>query len=245
MSVSTGFSFSENDYFVLGDPLTYQRFVQRPSYGFISMNGSTDSRKKLYYRQEVFFANFFNSAPNKDYHIVEAGLRYRFSNRFTLDLSHRHEGESDYIISAGRETNNEPIIAFVDFTDITSVLSGIYNFTPRINLTLRARHYLSIVKFNRFANVHEKGSPIPRSGTTTYDNVNVFNLDAFLTWDFRLGSRLILGYKNWLGDDEVVNITGKNNYIKNLGNIFDLRHGNELTLRFVYFLDYNQLRKKR
>ena len=78
------------------------------------------------------------------------------------------------------------------------------------------------------------------------DNVNIFNLDAFLTWDFRLGSRLIVGYKNWLGDEEYVPITTtKNSYLHNLSEVFDLRHGNELTVRFIYFLDYNQLRKKR
>jgi len=74
--------------------------------------------------------------------------------------------------------------------------------------------------------------------------VNLFNVDAFLTWDFRLGSRVILGYKNWLGDDEVVTLTGKNSYLRNLSKVFDLRHGNEFTVRFIYFLDYNQLKKK-
>ncbi len=77
------------------------------------------------------------------------------------------------------------------------------------------------------------------------ENFNVFNLDAFLTWDFRLGSSLVVGYKNWLGDDEQVLVVGKNNYLHNLGEVFDLRHGNELTVRFIYFLDYNQLRKHR
>ena len=77
------------------------------------------------------------------------------------------------------------------------------------------------------------------------DNVNVFNVDAFLTWDFRLGSRLILGYKNWLGSDETIQFnSGQNDYLRNLSKTFDLRHGNEVTVRFIYFLDYNQLRRK-
>ena len=111
---------------------------------------------------------------------------------------------------------------------------------------MRARHYLSRVDFKRFANVDEEGNTVPRTGATTYENVNIFNLDAFLTWDFRLGSRLVLGYKNWLGEEEVVALNGgKNTYIRNLGKTFDLRHGNEFTIRFIYFLDYNQLRSKR
>ncbi len=245
VNLTAGFFADQHDYFVLGDPATYGWFVNRPSYGFLQLEGSTDSRKRLYVYYEFLVANFFNSAPNKNYHIASTGMRYRFSDKFSLDLWHRHEGETDYIIAAGRETNGEPIVAFVDFTDEESILSGIYNFTPRINLTLRARHYLSRVKFNRFANVDSKGEPLARPGTDSYDNVNIFNVDAFLTWDFRLGSRLVAGYKNWLGENEVVSVNGQNSYIKNLGRLFRYRHGNEFTIRFIYFLDYNQLRKKK
>lgn len=245
ITLTTGYWHNQHDYFVLGNPATYQRYVKRPAYGFVNLQGSTDSRKKLYFNYELLLADFYQP-KNKDYHIAEGGLRYRFGNKFTLDLSYRHEGETDYIISAGREMNGEPIVAFVNFTDVTTILSGIYNFTPRINLTLRTRHYLSRVDFKRFANVDANGNTIPKAGSITYDNVNIFNVDAFLTWDFRLGSRLVLGYKNWLGDDEVVTINNtKNSYLRNLGEIFDLRHGNEITIRFIYFLDYNQLRKKR
>ena len=244
LTFSLGFFGTQHDYFVLGDPATYGRFVKRPYYGYSQLVGGSDGRRKLYFNYDLLFADFFKSAPNKNYHRTSAGIRYRFSNKFSLDFSHSHEGETDYIISAGREFNNVPIIAFVDFTDEESILSGTYNFTSRINLTLRGRHYLSRVVFNRFANVDIYGDPVPRSGTGKYDNVNVFNLDGFLTWDFRLGSRLILGYKNWLGDDEIVSLTGKNSYIRNLGKVFELRHGNEFTIRFIYFLDYNQLKRK-
>lgn len=245
VGLNIGFFATQHDYFVLGNPATYGRFVKRPSYGYAEIEGSTDSRKKLYFNYDVLFADFFNSANNKNYHNAEAGITYRFSDKFTLELSHSHEGETDYIISAGREINGEPIIAFVDFTDEESVLGGTYNFTPRVNLTLRARHYLSRVKFNRFANVDAKGNPLPRGGTDSFDNVNYFNFDSFFTWDFRLGSKLVIGYKNWLGDDEIINPAGNNSYLRNLKGIFDRSHGNEITVRFIYFLDYNQLRKKR
>jgi hypothetical protein len=244
ISIETGYWHQQHDYFVLGDPATYGRFVKRPAYGYLSLSGSSDSRKKLFFRYDFLFADFYIS-QNKDYHRTGAGLRYRFSDKFTLDLSYRHEGETNYIISAGREINNEPRVAFVDFTDQESILSGIYNFTPRINLTMRARYYLSKVHFKSFANVDAEGNTVPKAGSTSFDNVNVFNVDAFLTWDFRLGSRLIIGYKNWLGADEIVTLnSSKNSYFNNLGEVFNLRHGNEFTARFIYFLDYNQFRKK-
>ena len=90
------------------------------------------------------------------------------------------------------------------------------------------------------------GNYVPRAFISGQDeNYNVFNIDAFFTWDFRLGSRLILGWKNWLGNEYGVDGTVHKSYLNNLGNTFNISHGNELTLRFIYFLDYNQLRKKR
>jgi hypothetical protein len=69
-------------------------------------------------------------------------------------------------------------------------------------------------------------------------------VDAFFTWDFKLGCRIILGYKNWLGDDEYLDPAANKTYFKNFSQLFNLSHANEFTLKFIYFLDYNQLRKK-
>lgn len=234
----------QHDYFVMGSSFT--RYARRPSYGSLEITGNTDSRKKFLVNYDLLLSDFFKT-KDKEYHIAELGLRYRFSNKFSLELSHRYERETNYIVSADTATaGGEPIIGFVDFKDVTSILAGIYNFTPRINLTLRIRHYWSQVLYNRFATVDSKGNPVAHPFINGRDeNFNVYNLDAFFTWDFRLGSRLILGYKNSLGEEELVNGIQNRNYIDNLGKTFTLRHGNELTLRFIYYLDYNQLRRKR
>jgi hypothetical protein len=173
------------------------------------------------------------------------GARYRFSNKFSLEVNNTREAETNYIVYAGRRSG-QPIIGFVDFTDITSVISGTYNFASRMNLTFRSRHYWSKVIYHRLNHVTTDGD-IGNSTPLTpgFDaNVNIFNLDAFFTWDFRLGSRIILGYKNWLGNDEIVDGTRHASYFENVGQLFNLRHGNEITFRFIYFLDYNQFRKK-
>jgi hypothetical protein len=242
VSLSLAYLPDQHDYFVLGAPFTH--YARRPAYGLVALDGSSDSRKKLFFSYELLLADFME-VKDKSYHIAQFGFRYRFSNKFSMEISNRHEGETDYIVYQGNEMNGDPIIGFVDFKDVTSVLSGIYNFTSRINLTLRTRHYWSKVKYNRFANVDSEGRDIPRAFIPGQDqNVNVFNTDAFFTWDFRLGSRLIVGYKNWLGNNEMVDGISHRKYLSNFGQIFRLRHGNEFSVRFIYFLDYNQLRKK-
>src|SRR5690606_29385396 len=103
----------QHDYYVLGAPLA--RFARRPAYAFTDLTGSTDSRKRLFDKYEFLYANFLG-APNKNYHSLGGGLRYRFSDKFSMELSHRYEAETDYIINTNmQEMNGEPIIAFVDF----------------------------------------------------------------------------------------------------------------------------------
>lgn len=240
ITLRAGYLPDQHDYFILGRPV--DQYARRPQYGYLGLTGSSDSRKRLFFNYNVLVADFFKN-PEKKYYILEGGLRYRFSNKLTMEVSHRYETETDYIISAGRDALDRPRIAFVDFKDVTSILSGIYNFTPRINLTLRMRHYWSNVDIKRLAYVDDKGLPVTPTPYSGVDNINYFNSDAFFTWDFQYGSRLILGYKNWLGADEAVDGTRYKRYMPNLGQTFGLRHGNELTVRFIYFLDYNQLRK--
>ena len=231
-----------HDYFELR---TDNRFLYYPLNYVLSAGANTDSRKKYLLSATATYAR----APKFDnsYYAGSIELRYRFSNKFTLDLSENSNLETNNLGYAFiRETNGEPITGFRDVKSTETILSGIYNFTPRLNFTLRARHYWNEVKYLSFHNVNSKGKLTNRAFINGLnDNFNIFNLDAFVTWDFRLGSRLIVGYKNWLGDEEYVPFgTNKNTYFRNVGQIFDIRHGNELTVRFIYYLDYNRLRKK-
>jgi len=234
--------FDTHDYFELR---TSGRYLDYPANYYFDLNVGTDSRKKLF----VNFGGIFARSPDFDNDLfgVNFGLRYRFNNKFNLDLqtvTHYESNQLGYAFK--RELNGEPIVGFRDNRDFESIFSGTYNFTSRLNLTLRARHYWNKVNYISFHDVDAKGKLSARPFINGQDdNFNVFNLDAFLTWDFRLGSRLILGYKNWLGEDEMVSFSSKNSYLHNLSQVFDLRHGNEFTMRFIYFLDYNKTLKKR
>ncbi len=223
------------------------RYITYPLNYIFSANGSTDSRKKLFVNFEGIFARTPKFENN--YYSGTLGMRYRFGNKLSMELSYETDKELNNLgYTFVRETNGDPIVGFRNTKQSTSVLSGIYNFTPRMNLTMRVRHYWSEVKYLSFYNVDAKGGIIPRAAAMPdiNENVNIFNIDAFYTWDFKLGSRLIIGYKNWLGDNEFVPFqTPKNRYLNNLSEVFNLHHGNEFTVRFIYFLDYNQLKKKK
>jgi hypothetical protein len=232
---------STNDYFELR---TKGVHVDKPWYYYIFFGGSTDSRKRLFVDYEVAFAE--GAIKNNPYYNASLGLRYRFSNRFSLSLNGSRLNDNNQVGFAGREMNGAPIGGFRDFTEFSTILSGIYNFTPRMNFTARARHYWSKVEYNRFFNVNAEGNYIDRPFVASQDfNFNVFNIDAFFTWDFRPGSRVIAGWKNWLGSDyqAIVPLATYKYYLNNFRQTFTYPHGNELSLRIIYFLDYNQLKK--
>lgn len=231
--------FAAHDYFELRTP---NRYLTKPAFHYASVSGSTDSRKKL-------FVNYVAGAgryeiENGFYYAATLGLRYRFNDRLTLGLTaDRSDVKNEIGYAFLREADGEPVIGFRRNLQTALVVNGTYTFTSRLNFTLRARHYWNQVHYNKFFNVAADGSYKNRAFVMDQDvNYNLFNVDAFLNWDFRLGSRITVGYKNWLGNPYGI-MTGPT-YLQNLKNSFTLSHGNELTVKLIYFLDYNQLRKK-
>ena len=240
--------FWYNDYFELQTP---GRKLKRSPYYSAFVSGSSDSRKKLFVNWNIGFAE--GPLPDDPYNSITLGTRYRFGDRFTVEASvrRRHDNGQWGLANNGKififDTNGEPVLARRKFTDVTAILSGTYNFTSRMNLTFRARHYWNKLENTNLYYGDNEGYWTERTDLKPADynaNYNVYNLDVFYTWDFSLGSKIIVGYKNWLGNDYLNALdAGKNRtYTNNLRNLFTVPHGNEITLRFIYFLNYQDLR---
>ena len=98
----------EGNYFELR---TDGRALRYPSNYSLEASGSTDSRKKAF----VNFGLVYAVAPefSNTYRGVSLGIRYRFGDRFSLDLqtsSHFEDNQLGYAFM--RETNGEPIVGF-------------------------------------------------------------------------------------------------------------------------------------
>lgn len=239
-----------NDFFELRTPenilSTPRRKLRKARNYFVGLNGSSDSRKKLFVSWDFGFAQ--SPLPNDPFHSIEIGARYRFGDRFSVSASfaQRHDnGQYGYSFLRDNVTN-DPILARRKYTDVTSILSGTYNFTSRMNLSFRARHFWNRIRNTNFFNVLNDGNWVERFDFNpgNYNtNYNAFNLDVFYTWDFKLGCRIIVGWKNWLGTDYeyYINDVMFPGYLDNAKQVFSTPHGNEVTLRFIYFLNYQQL----
>lgn len=245
-----------NDYFEMQTPRnlrqTPRQNLRRSQYYSLFAEGSSDSRKKLFGRWEVGFAE--GPQRNDPFFLTNFGMRYRFSDRLSVDISYNRQydrGQFGYAFI--RNTNGSPILARRKFYDATTIVSGVYNFTSRMNLTFRARHYWNRIENTHLFDIDNKGNWDWNNSRTDLNpsdynqNYNAFNLDVFYVWDFKLGCRIIAGWKNWLGRDYEDGISGNKytHYLSNAAQLFTNPHGNEFTFRVIYFIDYMQLRKKK
>jgi hypothetical protein len=224
--------------------------LNRFSYAYLGINGSSDSRKKLYVGWTIGGAE--SRVKDDPFFNLKLNTRFRFSNRFQMSVDYARESDKGQWGYSFRDTvstlvkdYNDPIIAFRNVKTTNLILSAQYSFTPRMNWTIRMRHNWTNLTNRSFHKLRADGNWNDIAFVNGKNrNFNVFNVDMFYTWDFKWGSRLTLGWKNALGGNVSLNPYTNTNYTKNLGAMFTNPHSNEVTLKIVYFLDYLDLKKK-
>jgi hypothetical protein len=203
----------------------------------------SNSAKKYSFVLEVFERKFLNfyGVNGLDLFI---GQTYRFSSKFSINhrlgINPRPKGlgytttlDDGSIIFALRKVNT-----------IDNVLNLKYNFTNKMGLTFRARHYASVVDNKEFFGLNTDGTLSPKSGITQNlnRNVNYFNIDMVYTWQFAPGSFMNVVWKNatYFGSNSLAD-----NYFENLENTLQADQNNNLSLKVIYFFDYLQLKRKK
>ena len=73
-------------------------------------------------------------------------------------------------------------------------------------------------------------------------NYNAFNIDMVYTWRFAPGSELTLVWKNaiYAGDSTIIY-----DFRDNLRDMFDAPMINSLSFKLLYYLDYQNLKKRK
>ena len=220
-------------------------FLRRTPYYYFSVSGSSDSRKKIYFNWTLGGAE--SPLPQDPYWNTNLGLRYRFSDKFQISTSMALEQDrGNWGWAFINNPDGSPVIARRNLKRNTGIFSAQYNFNAKMNWNVRVRHYWSLLDNTNFYNLKPDGywneiAFIPGRDV----NFNTFNLDMFYTWDFLLGSRLTIAWKNALGGNVSIDPYANMTYLKNFGKVLDNPHSNEITVKIVYFLDYLTLKKKR
>jgi hypothetical protein len=138
--------------------------------------------------------------------------------------------------------DDKSIFAIRKVKSIDNTLNLKYNFTNKMGLTFRARHYASVVNNKEFYELKTDGSLSKRPDITQNfnRNVNYFNIDMVYTWQFAPGSFMNVVWKN-------ATVHSSNNaqvaYLENLQNTLQSEQNNNISLKVIYFLDYMTIKK--
>jgi len=177
---------------------------------------------------------------NVDYNLFG---KIRFSSKFSVDNSIFVSSSRNQAGWAG-SIGDTIIFSRRNVNSVENVINVKYNFTNRMGLTLRARHYWSKVDPQQFYELDVNGklqAPANPFTGNAKQNYNYLSVDMVYNWQFAQGSFLSIVWKD-IG--ESFNRQFEKNYVKNLGNTISGEQFNSLSLRVIYFLDYLTVRKK-
>ncbi len=235
----------EHDYF---EPRVDGWMVKIPAGFYISTFMSSDYRKKIAF--DLSAGKYTSINDNRESYSINFSPRFRVNDRLMLIYNARYSKIFNMCgyVDNDIDSNDNVVITFGKRNEQTLVntFKGSYIFTSKMSLSIRVRHYWRIVKYKDFYNLEKNGNLSSSIGYDTYGadqdiNYNAFNIDMNYIWNFAPGSELSIVWKNSINtfDSNIIN-----NYIDNLDNIFDSPQFNSLSLKIIYYLDYQYLKRK-
>ena len=141
-------------------------------------------------------------------------------------------------------SDEEIIFGRRDVFTVVTGLTTIYNFTNRMNLNVRVRHYWSAARYNRFNELAADGSLVPSSYDTFSDrNFTSLNIDAVYRWRFAPGSDLFFIYKNAILDFVSGDLDASYQYRDSWNDLGQYETTNTFNLKLIYYLGTEQFNR--
>lgn len=213
-------------------------FKQNPVY-FLNGWISTDYRKMFAIDVKTSYSKRYST--ENEYFDMDISPRYRFSDKFSVIYAFYF---SKLINDKGWVKNLENgniIFGNREVKEVTNTLTGEFNFNTKSLLALSFRHYWSPVQYDsNYYELNNEGTLNSSSYQENHDiNYNIWNLDLSYSWEFAPGSQLVVLYRNSIfNEDKLANL----NFKKNLDNLFTEPISNNFSVKFIYYLDYNNVK---
>jgi len=238
------FGAKQNNFY---EPRMYGRFFAEKARTFVNLWWESNYAKKISWGGTLSYGwgNYFKRT------LIGYNLfgKVRFSSKFSLDHQMNVEGTKN---QAGYAATSGSTVYFSrrDVIYTENVLTAKYNFTNRMGLSLRTRHYWSKVNPREFFeldnNGHLQTPSTPFTGNVN-QNYNFVSFDMVYTWQFAQGSFINVVWKRI---DENFYRNFENNYFDNFGktvrgnNYNNLTQFNSFSIKIIYFLDYLTVKNK-
>jgi hypothetical protein len=167
----------------------------------------------------------------------------RLNDHFTFNLAFGYEKIIRDFGFAGKQ-DDLVIFGNRNINTFENSATGKYLFKNNISLSLVARHYYKQGMYKSFYTLLESGNLLPNASYIENKDFsfNSFNVDMVFAWIFAPGSSLNLVWKNEIVGEKR-NVAG--NYFTNLDETFHEPQMNNISLKVLYYIDYQKLSSKR
>ncbi|MBC8147925.1 MAG: carbohydrate binding family 9 domain-containing protein [Bacteroidetes bacterium] len=232
--------FEVHDYY---ESRNISQVFLRPSSHRLAFWFSSDYRKKFALDGRSGYRNY-NS--DKSYYWFTISPRFRINDKMILIHEFYKENTSNgigYVTTVTDSLSNKTIqFGKRNHNTTINTLTSSYIFNNKSSISFRLRHYWSIVKYSEYYKLNEDGSV----GSTTYSephdiNFNIFNIDLVYTWQFAPGSEISVVWKNMIySENDIL----KEDFFENFDKTINSPQTNSFSVKILYYLDYQSLKRK-
>ena len=224
-----------------------------PSWGEADFIISTDYRKKMALDLRIARSIAFTEGVDWNGFDFRMEPRVRINDKLSMSYIYSYQGQFGQLgytdtISTGINPETKSLFGKRHNKSETHVLTGSYILSNRSSIDLRVRHYWSTVDYLQFytlgtdSELHETELvKLDPDNTSEYDvNFNAWSVDFGFRWQFSPGSELSIVWKNTLQSRGDMLPSG---YVENWEQMLEETFTNSLSIRALYYLDYNSIKR--
>lgn len=228
------------DYF---EPRVPGASFKRPRGGAITYFISTDYRKPFAVNLDAYYE--YSEIWQRQNWNFDLRPRIRLGEKFfMIPQVIWNQVDKDFGFAIRNRSDGQVFFGQREVRNLTALIEGRWAFDPVRSLGLRLYQNWSRLRYQRFFGLGANGELIPTENLPEQNpdlNFNVLNLDLRFSWWFAPASEMVLLYRVAVSND---NQAVRQNYSRNMDQLFNTPGQNILSLRFSYFLDYHHTRKK-
>ncbi|MFK7749368.1 MAG: DUF5916 domain-containing protein [Kordia sp.] len=213
--------------------------------GFIS----TDYNKTFALDLNLRFGAFLEENQGFTRYRINFEPRVRVNDKFiityqsSLDVENNRRGYANN----SNDLENEIVFGQRDQITLVNSISSNYSFNSFHALNLTFRNYWATVDYDDTPYFLKDNGRLIKSQSTFEElrlgnsniNFSTWNLDLSYTWQFAPGSFLTALYRNQIFNETDAS---EETYFNSLNSLFDESINHTLSVRLVYFIDYNNIK---
>lgn len=252
LSAWLNLNLTPTDKYDYWEPRVENRYFIRPSNYKVMVGISPDYRKRFLVDLRGTYS--WTSLPTQYLYSLNVSPRFRINNRWMLVLKSEYIYDNNnigYVTDSLNPENKEEVIFGIRNIDTwENTLEVNYRFSNKSSLALRCRHYWITLKYNEFLYLNQDGTLSDTDYEDLHDfSYNIFNVDMQYIWNFAPGSEMRVVWKNAINtyeQQEMVNSVVQpieDNFGGNLGNVLSSPATNSFSIKLLYYIDYQQIKK--